>query len=82
MSRFDISNGLAPISRIIHGELTTIWIKAQLPATFMRFVMVPTAKWNQVVEIGRPAIFPIVDMVNRTMVKRHSTTIYRTGFVG
>ena len=82
MSLFDISNGLAPISRIIHGELTTIWIKAQLPATLMGFVVMPTAKWNQVVEIGRPAIFPVVNMVNRAMVERHSTTIYCTGFVG
>ena len=26
VSRFDMSNGLAPISRIIHGELFEIWI--------------------------------------------------------
>jgi hypothetical protein len=41
LSRFDIPNGLAPISRIIHGELSGIWIKAQLPTAFMSFVMVP-----------------------------------------
>ncbi len=26
VSRFDIPDGLAPISRIIHGELSGIWI--------------------------------------------------------
>ena len=69
MSRFDISNCLAPISRITHGELSEIWIKTQLPATLMGFVVMPTAKWNQVVEIGRPAIFPVVNMVNRAKLK-------------
>ena len=69
LSLFDILNCLAPISRIIHGELTTIWIKAQLPATLVCFVVMPTAKWNQVIEISRPAIFPIVNMVNRTKLK-------------
>ena len=69
VSRFDISNGLAPISRIIHGELSGIWIKGQLPATFVYFVVMPTAKWNQVVEIGRSAVFPVVNMVNRTKLK-------------
>ena len=64
VSRFDISNGLAPISRIIHGELSGIWIEAQLPATFVCFVVMSTAKWNQVVEIGRSAVFPIVNMVD------------------
>ena len=82
LSPFDISNGLAPTSRIIHGELTTIWIEAQLPATFVCFMVMSTAKRNQVLEIGRPAVFPIVNMVNRTMMKRHGATIYCTGFLG
>ena len=64
LSTFDIPNGLAPISRIIHGELTVIWVEAQLPFAFVGFVMVSTAKWNQVVEIGRPTIFPVINMVN------------------
>jgi len=39
LSLIDISNCLAPISRIIHGELTTIWIEAQLPAAFVHSVL-------------------------------------------
>ena len=57
LSLFDILNCLAPISRIIHGELSGIWIKAQLPATFVSFVMMLAAKWNQVVEIGWSAVY-------------------------
>ncbi len=41
LSPFDIPNGLAPNSRIIHGELAVIWIEAQLPSAFMSFMVVP-----------------------------------------
>lgn len=64
LSPFDISNGLAPISRIIHDELSGIWVKGQLPAAFVGFVVMLATKWNQVLEIGRPAILPVVNMVD------------------
>ena len=53
----------------MHGELTVIWVEAQLPAAFVRFMVMSTAKRNQVLEIGRPAILPVVNMVNRTKLK-------------
>jgi hypothetical protein len=48
----------------------------------MSGVVMPAAERHHVVEIGRPAVFPILDVVDLTGVKSNSTSIERTGVMG
>ena len=56
--------------------------ESQCPAAFMSGVVMPAAERHHVVEIGRPAVFPILDVVDLTGVKSNSTSIERTGVMG
>ena len=40
------------------------------------------AQRDHVVEIGRPASFPVLDVVNLTGVERHRTSVERTCVMG
>ncbi len=41
----------------------SVWLEFQSPAVFVDSVVVPGTQWDEIVEVGGPAVFPFLDVV-------------------
>jgi len=51
------------------------------PSQLVHHVMMPTAQWDQILEVGRASEFPGDDVVDLTPIERHVTAAEAAGAV-
>ena len=75
---FRLSGSEASTIRWIGLEFTGSGSHSEAPAAFMGCVVMFRAQRDHVPHIGRPAVLPVLDVVNLADVERHGTSIERT----
>ncbi len=74
------SGGLDPATWVGDGE-GAVGLECEFPAAFMDCVVMFTADREEIVKVGWPAVFPVVDVVGFSELERHAAAGYGTGGV-